>query len=269
MGRPGVIHPHVLKKALEKSNIPVIPNGSTQATNSPNSSVMSNTGVSRVNAVRANSNTTLKQNLLHSLQTGNSASSHQGVEVPLVRTNNGTKEPIVIVNNGKITTPSGAKIALDASNILKNLQNGVPVTVNNQAVTVNTQQQLVNSKTGNPVTVLNGSQAVRANQVAAQRSNAFYSNNSQPVAANAAAVSPNQTTMTNSSGVNQAMNNAAPLNNVYSYSNYKKLFPQMTENQYSALSAYAGKQQIPLQSIRPENLSSGIDDFLAEFNPNN
>lgn len=243
MGRPGVINPVALKQALEKSNIPVIPNTQQQAT--PPTVNQANT--------RANTNTTQKQQLLNSLQANNILKTPNSVEVPVVHSNNGKKEPVVLKNNGKITTPSGARIALDGRNVLTNLQNGTPVTVNSQIVTVNPNLQLVNAKTGNPVTVLNSN-----NVAAAQRVNAFYSNNGQAVAANAAPISSNQ-----------AAANAPTYNKTYSYANYQKVFPQMTENQYGALSGYTARQQIPLQTINPQNLSRGIDDFLSQFDPNN
>jgi hypothetical protein len=256
MGRPGVINPVALKQALEKSNIPVIPNTQQQAT--PQKVNQANT--------RANTNTTQKQQLLNSLQANNTLKSPNSVEVPVVHSNNGKKEPVVLKNNGKITTPSGARIALDGRNVLTNLQNGTPVTVNSQIVTVNPNLQLVNAKTGNPVTVLNSN-----NVAAAQRVNAFYSNNGQAVAANAAPISSNQAALTSNQAAltSNAAANAPTYNKTYSYANYQKVFPQMTENQYGALSGYTARQQIPLQTINPQNLSRGIDDFLSQFDPNN
>jgi hypothetical protein len=140
------------------------------------------------------------------------------------------------------------------------------VTVNSQIVTVNPNLQLVNAKTGNPVTVLNSN-----NVAAAQRVNAFYSNNGQAVAANAAPISSNQAALTSNQAAltSNAAANAPTYNKTYSYANYQKVFPQMTENQYGALSGYTARQQIPLQTINPQNLSRGIDDFLSQFDPNN
>lgn len=283
MGHPGLIHPNVLKQFLQKSNIPVSVNTAAAAVNSalgsvqPNQLLPSQNNAKVVaNAARLNGSNIQKQNLLHSIGVNGSQPllSPNKVEIPVVHSNNGRTEPVVIKGNGNISTPSGQSVALDHSGVLKNVVNGTPVTVGNNIVTVNRGNQLVNSKTGNPVTVLHGNgshqnSAVGAVQaVNAQRANAFYSNTGQPVALNASSVVNNK--YNNVATINQPTpSNVGPngnsLDKRYSYSNYQGVFQPMTEAEYGSLSSYFTKQGVDPTLVNPQNLQTRIDDFLSEY----
>jgi hypothetical protein len=285
MGHPGLIHPNVLKQFLQKSNIPVSANTAAAAVNSvlasvqPNQLLPSQNNANRVsaNAARLNGTNIQKQNLLQSIGVNGTQPlvAPNKVEIPVVHSNNGRKEPVVIKANGNISSQSGQSVALDHSGVLKNVVNGTPVTVGNHVVTVNRGNQLVNSKTGNPITVLHGNgphqnSAVGAVQaVNAQRANAFYTNTVQPVALNAAPIAATNQ-YTNAATIEQPTpsnvgSNGNPINTRYSYTNYKNIFQPMTEAEYGSLSTYFTKQGVDPTLVNPENLQRRIDDFLSEY----
>lgn len=191
------------------------------------------------------------------------------VEIPVVHSSNGSKEPVVVKNNGKITTPSGKNVAVDASGVLKNTHNGTPVTVSNQVVAVNSAKQLVNAKTGNPVTVIANQGSVNPvalsqNQARMNKQNVNAFTNAAVVNSSAAPViSPNYSDMVPTEG------NSQSLNNVYGLNKYQKFFPGLDSQLYDTLSQGTQRRAgVDLATINPENLSLKIDQYLSQYDGN-
>jgi hypothetical protein len=193
------------------------------------------------------------------------------VEIPVVHSSNGSKEPVVVKNNGKITTPSGKNVAVDSSGVLKNTHNGTPVTVSNQVVAVNSAKQLVNSKTGNPVTVIANQGAV--NPVALSQNQARMNNQKVNGFTNVAAPSANGSTSIispNYSEIDQPETEASQ-NPTFNRNAFRTYFPSIDNQTYDTIAQTLKNRRQPpinISTINPENLSYKIDEFLQQYSDN-
>lgn len=266
MGYSGTVHPKTIQKLLEKSNIPVKQNASPVSVsanhvNSVNKQVLLealNQTTPPQNVLQKSVSPNQVQKQLNNLRPVNLPANAQKnvvvhpntgalvkpntVEVPVVLSNQGHQEPVVVKQNGVLTTPSNKPLVVTNTGVLANKQNGVPVTVNNAKVVKNSAGQLVNSHTGNPVTVI-------------------------PVAAANAPVV-NQTVKRNGFQ-NAAQNNTANVQPTYTDANWQKKFPKMTANNIGRIKNYSKQfEGVNFNQVDPASFQSSIDKFLQEYGGN-